>query len=152
MGRASLVPADEPSPAYRVRWTWPQSRFSDKCIIGICRQEPVPGDDPTLMPAVFRLAIDRTAWEHGGGNQLIYVEPDWNGFYVAVWARVDLGLAQFFSHPLLLGQLQVRGASFWKRWLGGLAGTKRCPPHPENSPPGSNGDSQATEIGQDVHE
>ena len=55
VGRASLVPADEPRPAYRVRWTWPQSRFSDECVFCICQQEPVPGDDPRLVPAVCDL-------------------------------------------------------------------------------------------------
>jgi serine/threonine protein kinase len=151
VGRASLVAADEPYPAYRVRWTWPQSRFSDECILCITQEEPLPGDDPTLVPAVFRLAVDRRTWEHGGGNRLIQVEPDWNGYYVAVWARVDLGFVQFYSHPLLLGKLQVRGASFWKRLLG-RPPARNQEDQPNAPPLESNGNSQATEIGQDAHE
>jgi hypothetical protein len=151
VGRASLVPADEPSPAYRVRWTWPQSRFSDECVLLICQEEPVPGDDPMLVPAVFRLAVDRPTWEHGGGNCLIHVEPDWNGYYVAVWARVDLGFVQFYSHPLLLGQLQVREAPFWKRWLGRPA-ARNHDAHPEDPAAQANGNSPATETRQDAHE
>ena len=127
LARASLVCVDWDAGLYHVRWTWPQQRFSEQCILAICPQAPAPGDDPGEVSVYYRLPIDRASWEAGGGSRQIHVSPEWRDGCVAVWALVDLGFQRFASHPLVLGNLRdaagarARGR---KRWppLAGLRG------------------------------
>ena len=117
VGRASLVRVAAPPGAFRVRWTWPQARFSDECLLQVCRLAPEAGHDPADMQILLSLTISRSNWEGGGGSRLLYIEPEWAGAYVAVWARIDLGFDTLLSHPLVLGQLDPRSRG-WKMWIG----------------------------------
>jgi len=105
IARASVVLIDKSQRAFRIRWTWPQPRFADQCILAICPEQPEVGQDPQGVPASFREAIDRIAWEGGGGSRLIRAASKWVGQWVVVWAVVDLGIERLFSHPLILGRL-----------------------------------------------
>ena len=133
VARASLFRVDKVEGTYRVRWTWPQQRFADECILAICPEQPGEGDDPRDLEVLHRLPIDRQNWESGGGSRIIHVEPEWAGCCVAVWAMVDLGFRLFSSHPLVLGHLdgqKRRPSPGWKGWkvLPSLRGGKRPAP------------------------
>ncbi len=124
LARASLLCADWDAGIYHVRWTWPQQRFSEQCILAICPQAPGPGDDPGEVSVYYRVPIDRASWEAGGGARQIHVSPEWREGYVAVWATVDLGFQRFVSHPLVLGSLRdaagtpARGRKRWRPFAG----------------------------------
>jgi hypothetical protein len=112
VGRASLVRLEKRRGSYRVRWTWPQPRFTNECVLAVCSEPPGPDDDPRQLPALFRVPLDRQNWESGGGSRVIHVKPEWAGSVVVVWAVVDLGFRLLFSHPLTLGQLESRRGLF----------------------------------------
>jgi hypothetical protein len=105
VGRAGLVCVDRRARKYRVRWTWPQQRFTDECVLAVCTDEPGPDADPRQWPALFRMPVDRPSWESGGGSRVMHVERAWMGHLVVVWAVVDLGLRMLFSRPLVVGRL-----------------------------------------------
>ncbi len=135
VGRASLYCIDEAEGAYRVRWTWPQQRFADECILAVFARQPDPEEDPWNLEVQFRLPLDRPSWESGGGSRVIHVLPEWAGSFVVVWAMVDLGFRVLASHPLILGRLDV-GKKQWgrtaKSWnvFSSLRGGKAQPPAP----------------------
>jgi len=106
VGRASLYCMDEAEGTYRVRWTWPQQRFADDCILAVCQHEPDAHADPRELEMQYRLPLDRRNWESGGGSRVIHVKPEWTGSWVIVWAIVDLAFQTFASHPLALGRLE----------------------------------------------
>jgi hypothetical protein len=115
VARASLVPLDEPRGAYRVRWTWPPTRFSEECLLAICAQEPDRDDDPLALPALERIVTTRPMWESGGGSRMLPPVPGWAGAYVVVWAKIELGFESFYSHPLVLGRIAA-AAQGWRPW------------------------------------
>ena len=127
LARASLLHVDDEQ--YQVRWTWPQQRFSDACILAICPQQPEAGDDPNQILVYHRLPIDRGSWEAGGGNRQIHAPPEWSEGIVIVWALVDLGFEKFVSHPLVLGRVcdaidaPARRRKGWS-WFSTLRGKK----------------------------
>jgi hypothetical protein len=112
VGRASLVHLEKGRGNYRVRWTWPQQRFTNECVLAVCGEPPGPDDDPRELPALFRMPLDRQNWESGGGSRVIHVKPEWGGSLVVVWAVVDLGFRLLFSQPLTLGRLESRRGLF----------------------------------------
>ena len=120
VGRASLLCIDTAQGTFRVRWTWPQQRFADECILAICPHLPDPEDDPRDLEVRHRLPLDRQSWESGGGSRLIHSQPEWAGSHVVVWAVIDLGSCMLFSHPLVLGSLDDgkkqsgRGRKGWR--------------------------------------
>jgi len=134
LGRASLLPLKESPGEYRVRWTWPQSRFADECLLAVCPEPPGPEDDPQSVPAHLLQSIDRQNWESGGGSRVIHAEADWAGSHVVVWAVVNLGFRTFRSRPLVLGQLETRSRL---RWLGLRAFSRRgeTSPRPREDEP-----------------
>ena len=103
IARASLVSAKRSEGTFRVRWTWPQPRFTDRCLLAICPAEPGPRDDPPQLATLHRVPVDRSSWESGGGSRLLHARPEWAGACVAVWAEVDLGFCLLYSDPLVLG-------------------------------------------------
>jgi len=136
VGRGSLVPLEEPAGSYRVRWTWPQPRFAEQCLLAVCPNEPAAQEDIGAVPAHFRLTIDRETWESGGGSRVIETEPDWGGAYVVVWAVVDLGFQVFYSRPLVLGRLAQRRRWPWQKWhLFASRRTAASPEKQEDQPP-----------------
>ena len=116
VGRASLVHLEK-GDSYRVRWTWPQQRFTNECVLAVCAEPPGLDDDPRQLPALFRMPLDRQNRESGGGSRVIHVKREWGGSVVVVWAVVDLGFRLLFSQPLTLGQLESR-----RRLFGGQTG------------------------------
>jgi len=138
IGRSSLVPADAPPGAYRVRWAWPYARFAEQCLLAVCRDEPLPNEIPAEIAPLDCQVIDRTGWENAGGQRLLTPEKNWAGACVVVWARIDLGFESFYSEPLVLGRLPAQGRGLWSRlaglWrrpaaaAGGKGGTPALPP------------------------
>jgi hypothetical protein len=119
IARASVVPMNKADLTFRVRWTWPQQRFTEECILAVCETEPQMGEDPREVAAGFREPIDRSNWEGGGGSRVIHAESAWLGHSVTVWAVVDLGFRLLFSHPLVLGTLgqpRRKTGQPWKLW------------------------------------
>jgi hypothetical protein len=119
IARASVVAMNKTDRTYRVRWTWPQQRFTDECILAVCEKEADIGEDPREVAACFREPIDRTKWESGSGSRVIHAERAWLGRLVTVWAVVDLGFRLLFSHPLVLGTLgepRRTAGQPWKLW------------------------------------
>ncbi len=96
--------------AYRVCWQWPEPRFSEQCLLAVCRHHPAPGDDPRRSETLVRIPVDRRSYEEGGGSRLLHVEDGWQGSYLAVWAMVDVGFQTFVSDPLVLGRLEEASA------------------------------------------
>jgi hypothetical protein len=105
IARASVACIDRGDRTFRLRWTWPPPRFGDECIVAVCREVPHDDEDPREVDSLHRLAVDRRAWESGGGSRVLRAEADWLGAHVVVWMTVDLGFRLFFSRPLDLGTL-----------------------------------------------
>jgi hypothetical protein len=153
LGRASLFAIDEAEGTYRVRWTWPQARFTDECLLAVCAQEPQCDDDPREIDVLYRLPIDRRNWESGGGSRVIHVKPQWRRGLVVVWAMVDLGSRVLASEPLVLGRLDAVPSArrrLGRRWqvrklLSSLEKDK--PPREGEAPPPVRSDD-AVEPGQ----
>jgi len=129
-GRRGVVPVEKPAGSQRVRWSWPQGRFSDQCVLAISAEQPGPEAVPEETALLHRVPIDRESWERGGGSWIVHTEPDWAGAYVVVWAVMDLGFRTFYSLPLVLGRLGERSAWKWKGIRSIFAGRgKRFDPH-----------------------
>lgn len=127
VGRASLAELDSQKGAYRARWTWPLPRFTDECLLAVVREKPGNCDTAADHEVLHQETIDRTSWESGGGSRTLEAQPGWEGCYAVVWATVDLGIRQYWSEPLILGQFtEVRppaeaGVKNW-RLFGGPRG------------------------------
>ncbi|MEE8451274.1 MAG: hypothetical protein V3R99_05140 [Thermoguttaceae bacterium] len=111
-GRKSLAAAKLAANTYHVRWTWPEPRFADQCLLLVCPHEPGRDDDPMSVTVRHRTAVDRDAWQKAGNRQTIQIEADGEDDCVVVWAIVDLGFRSFYSEPLVLGRLKA--SSMWK--------------------------------------
>ncbi|MBN2477030.1 MAG: protein kinase family protein [Pirellulales bacterium] len=98
----------------RVRWVWPEERFTNRCLLGVCPAEPDYGDDPQDLVAHHRASVDRETWEREGRRQVIRTAAEWAGSCAVVWAVVDLGFRTFYSPPLVLGHLGTRAGWKWK--------------------------------------
>ncbi len=97
--------------SYRMRWSWPPSRLSDRCVITLSPREPGANDGPMQLAADARVELTRNDWNAAGGSHVMEVEPTWGGDYVAAWTVIELGFATLYSEPLLLGQLPHTRAS-----------------------------------------
>lgn len=113
-GRRSVLAVGDPAGSYRVRWTWPQQRFADQCLLAICLDQPGPEDGPGQLNVLHRVPVDRKSWEGGSSGWIVHTEPGWTGAYVVVWAVVDLGFRVFYSSPLVLGRLEGRSRWTWR--------------------------------------
>jgi hypothetical protein len=92
--------------AYQIFWTWPNNRFSESCLFVLCKNCPTPADDPRTLPALTRINVDRKRYEEAGGMVPINASPEMQKCHAVVWAFVDLGFAEYFSEPLVLGRLE----------------------------------------------
>ncbi len=113
----ALSPVEEPEGHLRATWKWPETRFSEQCLLAVCPVEPKAGDDPEQIAAHWRETASAAQWAADGPGRLVPVEKGWEGSSVAVWAVVDLGFQKLFSPPLILGQipgLLDSGRSRWK--------------------------------------
>jgi hypothetical protein len=105
VGRRALSSVS--STVYHAEWKWPESRYSERCAIGLCQRKPKPDTTP------FDTEFVSHSW-------FIERETYVDGFdfhvprharlreYVAVWSIVDVGLGTFYSGPLILGRLVPR--------------------------------------------
>jgi hypothetical protein len=106
IGRKPLVKAADSTGACQICWNWPAMRFSERCLLALCRSEPEIVSDPRAMAVPLRQLVDRKRYEEASGLVPLGVVPDWRGCYVVVWAWVDLGFQEFLSEPLVLGQIE----------------------------------------------
>ncbi|MCH8923626.1 MAG: hypothetical protein IIA67_10825 [Planctomycetes bacterium] len=90
--------------SYRMRWSWPPSRFSDRCIVTLSPHEPNANNDPLRLASDARVELTHDDWNAAGGSLVMEVEAAWGGDYVAAWAVIELGFTTLYSQPLLLGQ------------------------------------------------
>lgn len=121
LARQALAAENGSHATSRICWHWPEPRFTDQCLVVVCRNKPRPGDDPRRLAAWVRLPVDRKSYEEGGGSRLLHVDETWQGAYVAVWAMVDVGFETFASEPLILGRLDTvlaKPARRNPRWFG----------------------------------
>lgn len=93
------------STSVQLRWNWPAARFSDACLLKVCRSKPAADVPPEQVPAQQTLTVQRRAYETGGGQVVLPLRPNAQGGIVIVWAIVDLGEETFYSEPLVLGRL-----------------------------------------------
>ena len=89
----------------RLKWRWPERRFTDECMVVICRSKPAEDDVPRSVAALVSFPMTRESYEDAGGFRTVHAEPDWKGAYIAVWAKIDLGSDSFWSQPLVLGRI-----------------------------------------------
>lgn len=107
--RGALVPPQSGN-AHNARWTFPEERFSDKCVLAVCRsRQCLNGDDPRKLERdaiLFLAEVDRGSHRRGGGGRELRPKGNWTGYPVAVWAEVNLGkFGVFVSKPLELGRI-----------------------------------------------
>ncbi|HWB12038.1 MAG TPA: hypothetical protein VG826_22625 [Pirellulales bacterium] len=124
VARKALAREPGNNGTFRLSWQWPEPRYSEQCIVTLCRSLPARGEDPRQLAALIRLPVDRRSFEEGGGSRILHVEADWFGSYVVVWAMIDAGFHVFASEPLVLGRLDVvpasaprRGSGFFGAWV-----------------------------------
>jgi serine/threonine protein kinase len=93
---------------WELRWSWPDRHWSERCYVGICRQQPRGDRSPRelALPEALNV-VTRDAFEQGGGKWVIHPKYEWNSGYVVVWAVLDVGFDQLFSEPLILGRLEL---------------------------------------------
>ena len=89
----------------QLRWTWPQPRFAEKCILTLSREKPENSSSPESEGTLHKTVITRKAYESGGGYYQIHARPAWRGAYVAVWVCLEVGAETVLSEPLILGRV-----------------------------------------------
>ncbi|MGH7134111.1 MAG: hypothetical protein ACREHD_00130, partial [Pirellulales bacterium] len=67
LARKALIHEPGNNGTFRVCWQWPEPRYSDQCIVTLCRNLPHRGEDPRQLSALIRLPVDRKSFEEGGG-------------------------------------------------------------------------------------
>lgn len=88
-----------------IRWNWPELRFTDECRVMVCRNRPTNGDSPDRIKAWIDFPMTREMYQAAGGFRRQTIEPTWQGSYIVVWARIDLGSEILWSEPLVLGKV-----------------------------------------------
>jgi len=99
---------------HEIRWRWPLPRFCQQCLVAACAAPPPTAGDPRQLPASFSQLLDRERYSRVGGRLVLDAATP-PGSYIAVWGLVDVGWEQFFSGPLVLGQLGSERSSWWFR-------------------------------------
>jgi hypothetical protein len=89
----------------RLKWRWPDRRFTDECHVAVCRSKPSASAKPESLAAWLSFPMTRELYESAGGSRSLQAEAEWKGGYVVVWARIDLGPEIFWSQPLVLGRI-----------------------------------------------
>ncbi len=117
LARRGLMREPGGNNTFRICWQWPQPRFSEQCVVAICREPPRRGGDARQLASLIRLPVERKSYEEGGGSRLLHADHDWQGGYVIVWAVIDVGFEQFASEPLVLGRLEAPAAKSSARWM-----------------------------------
>ena len=93
------------SSSVQLRWNWPAARFSNACLIKVCRAIPAADVPVEQVPAHQTLTVQRKAYESGGGQVVLPLRQNAQSGIVVVWAIVEIGHEKFYSEPLVLGRL-----------------------------------------------
>jgi hypothetical protein len=93
--------------SYLVRWKFPLPRYTDQCYLTISRARPGPETDFDALQVSLKAPVNRELYEGAGGRK-IHPSHDANGFYIAVWAIIDLGFAKVTSEPFVVGRIGQR--------------------------------------------
>ncbi|MFO0869704.1 MAG: CHAT domain-containing protein [Pirellulales bacterium] len=109
IGTSAVAQQRSPPNSYVARWRWPNSRFTDTCVLAICKQLPKDGKHPQSLDIHEQLNVPRHIYEARGGH-VVHSLPAWAGSYIVVWALVETGWETLTSEPLVLGRLP--GASW----------------------------------------
>lgn len=105
LGRASMIVGEK--GVVTLRWTWPEPRFTETCVLGISAGKPLETDQPWEIPLVWQVEITRSEWEKMGGFYTLHPERDWGGKFVTAWAIIDVGMRKYATEPLVLGKLEL---------------------------------------------
>jgi hypothetical protein len=89
----------------RLKWRWPERRFTDECMVVISREKPSATSVPSAVGPLLSFPVTRESYEIGGGFRTVQAKPDWKGGYITVWAKLDLGADTLWSQPLVLGRI-----------------------------------------------
>ena len=96
---------------WQICWNWPAPRFSEECVVVLCRNVPPPGAGPNNVHAEARYPINRERYEHASGSLPVLSGAARPGCLIVVWAIIDLGFARVFSGPLVLERLRIAARS-----------------------------------------
>jgi hypothetical protein len=108
LGTEAIVERSPGQLIFDIQWGWPQPRFLDRVVVGLCRGTP-PGD-PTIDKQVIRFTTDRQTLKHGSGKFVLVAKREWLNAMVVVWGVIDLGFREYFTEPFTVGRLSTRGA------------------------------------------
>lgn len=103
-------PIDERAPGvmiFDIQWGWPQPRFLDRVIVGVCRGNPPVEPSPEKL--VTRFSTDRQTLKHGSGRFVLVAKREWLNALVVVWGVIDLGFREYFTESFTVGRLSSRG-------------------------------------------
>jgi hypothetical protein len=100
----------------RVRWQWPDERFSRRCVLTLTTETPREAQNPDDVTPIHREDFTLDRWRQLPGYWEALIEDAWQGATVTVWAIVDLDFAIFSSHPLILGKAAAPAAQQKRRW------------------------------------
>lgn len=95
--------------SFQAKWTWPQVRFTQQCVITVSRQKPKADQTPETINAVFQQPVTREQYM-AAAQYVLHAREGWSGFYVTVWAIIDLGFTRLTSEPLVLDRLEIGSA------------------------------------------
>ncbi|MFP6612530.1 MAG: AarF/UbiB family protein [Pirellulales bacterium] len=91
----------------KIRWTWPTEKITDRCLLAVCKDKLSGHARPEEVEQLYSVPLHREQWETDERCHKLGVQEDWEQAYVIVWAVVDLGFEEFYSPPLVLGQIPV---------------------------------------------
>jgi hypothetical protein len=97
--------ADRKSTRCTMRWNWPEQRFTEECRVMVCRNRPAAGESPDTIKGWVDFPMTREMYQSAGGFRRHVIDAAWQGAYVVVWAKIDLGAESFWSEPLVLGKV-----------------------------------------------
>ncbi len=107
VGWGGVQVEDETAQVFLLRWHWPDERFMDRCLLTLSLEEPAAGDDPDTMATFETAIVERNQYVADGDHVRLYIQPEWMGAHVAVWALVDLGFEVLQGPPVPVGRIRV---------------------------------------------
>lgn len=107
LGRKPITYDRGESLKLHVCWNWPDSRYSEKCLLAVLTRRPGLNEDPLKLKTLYTQALDSNSYVSGGGDRVLFPKSNWNGAYVVLWAEIDLGTSKTWSEPLVLGRLEL---------------------------------------------
>lgn len=117
-GRDSIAAVPGAKDSCLLRWSWPPSRFSETCLLGLARGSVASESSPDDLQLDMRRLIKRDLYESGRGI-IVRLDRLTIDCHAVVWAVLDFGFGTIYSDPLLLGSLRratrvaPRKTSWW---------------------------------------